>query len=267
MLALTVEEVMQAPVETIEPKASALAVARRLDSGQVGSLVVCKDGMPVGFVTDVDMTRCLANEFDPTETEVREFMSSPVVTAPAGTSIVEAATMLRDNTIKRLPIVDDADWLVGIVTTTDLSNFIPHLPRLKREMSEVEDRIQSNREDTTYTKSEWSYDYQGNAAEITVGDTSRFEKRFTESDIEQFVEISGDTNRLHLDDEYARASRFGERIVHGTLVAGLISATPRLPGLTIYLSQDLSFLRRFPSVTAPLPSVPSWKPWASENSG
>ena len=62
-----------------------------------------------------------------------------------------------------------------------------------------------------------------------------------------FAEASGDTNRLHLDEEFAARTRFGERTVHGTLVAGLISAAlARLPGLTIYLSQDLSFLAPVP---------------------
>jgi acyl dehydratase len=63
-----------------------------------------------------------------------------------------------------------------------------------------------------------------------------------EQDVRTFAAASGDTNRLHLDDEFAAGTRFGRRIVHGTLVSGLISAAlARLPGLTIYLSQDLSF--------------------------
>ena len=77
---------------------------------------------------------------------------------------------------------------------------------------------------------------------ISVGDTVTFEKALTEEDIRAFAAVSGDTNRLHLDDEFAAETRFGERIVHGTLVSGLISAAlARLPGLTIYLSQDLEF--------------------------
>lgn len=77
---------------------------------------------------------------------------------------------------------------------------------------------------------------------IGVGDVVTFEKTLTDGDVRAFARASGDTNRLHLDDEFAAGSRFGERIVHGTLVSGLISAAlARLPGLTIYLSQDLEF--------------------------
>ncbi len=79
-------------------------------------------------------------------------------------------------------------------------------------------------------------------SELEVGDTVTFTKTITEDDVRSFAATSGDTNRLHLDAEFAEGSRFGERIVHGTLVSGLISAAlARLPGLTIYLSQDLEF--------------------------
>lgn len=77
---------------------------------------------------------------------------------------------------------------------------------------------------------------------ITVGDVVTFEKEIDDDDVRAFARASGDTNRLHLDDEFAEDTRFGGRIVHGTLVSGLISAAlARLPGLTIYLGQDLEF--------------------------
>ncbi|WP_375097330.1 MaoC family dehydratase [Natronoarchaeum philippinense] len=80
------------------------------------------------------------------------------------------------------------------------------------------------------------------AAALGVGDAVTFTKRITDEDVERFAGASGDTNRLHLDEEFADDSRFGGRIAHGTLVSGLISAAlARLPGLTIYLSQDLEF--------------------------
>lgn len=80
--------------------------------------------------------------------------------------------------------------------------------------------------------------------DLGVGDHVRFSKEITDEDVVTFAGVSGDTNRLHLDDEFAAETRFGSRIAHGTLVSGLISAAlARLPGLTIYLSQDLEFLK------------------------
>lgn len=78
--------------------------------------------------------------------------------------------------------------------------------------------------------------------ELGVGEYVRFSKRVTDGDVHAFAGASGDTNRLHLDGEFAGETRFGGRIAHGTLVSGLVSAAlARLPGLTIYLSQDLEF--------------------------
>ena len=78
--------------------------------------------------------------------------------------------------------------------------------------------------------------------ELDVGDTVVFEKSFSEEEVDTFAHTSGDTNRLHLDGEFAGETRFGGRIAHGTLVSGLISAAlARLPGVTVYLSQDTSF--------------------------
>ena len=77
---------------------------------------------------------------------------------------------------------------------------------------------------------------------LSVGDGVEFSKTISDADVRRFALSSGDTNPLHLDEEFAEQTRFKGRIAHGTLVGGLISAAlARLPGLTIYLSQDLEF--------------------------
>lgn len=94
-----------------------------------------------------------------------------------------------------------------------------------------------------YERADWEFERTVDSPEkLEVGDTVTFEKRLTDEDVRAFAATSGDTNRLHLDEEFAAETRFSGRIVHGTLVSGLISAAlARLPGLTIYLSQDLEF--------------------------
>jgi 3-hydroxybutyryl-CoA dehydratase len=82
--------------------------------------------------------------------------------------------------------------------------------------------------------------------EWKVGDSESVTRTITESDVEKFAGISGDNNPVHLDEEYASTTRFGKRIAHGVLVAGLISATigTRIPGHgAIYAGQCLRFLR------------------------
>lgn len=80
--------------------------------------------------------------------------------------------------------------------------------------------------------------------QLEIGEKASMRKTFTESDVYSFAQISGDTNPLHIDKEYASESLFKEPVVHGMLTAGLISAVigTRLPGVgTIYLSQSLRF--------------------------
>jgi 3-hydroxybutyryl-CoA dehydratase len=77
------------------------------------------------------------------------------------------------------------------------------------------------------------------------GYSASFTKTVTEADVVLYAGVTGDTNPLHLDAEYARASRFGQRIAHGMLTAGFISTVigTKLPGPgAIYVSQSLRFL-------------------------
>lgn len=80
--------------------------------------------------------------------------------------------------------------------------------------------------------------------ELTIGQSAQFGKTIGEADILMFAAVSGDTNPVHINAEIAAASMFKERIAHGMLSAGLISAVlgTRLPGEgAIYLSQTLKF--------------------------
>ncbi len=80
--------------------------------------------------------------------------------------------------------------------------------------------------------------------DLSVGMSEAVTKTVSHSDIVGFADITGDTNPVHLDDGFAAASPFKERIAHGMLSAGLISAVlgTRLPGPgCIYLSQSLRF--------------------------
>jgi len=79
---------------------------------------------------------------------------------------------------------------------------------------------------------------------IVIGEKASLSHTVTDADIADFARLSGDVNPVHLDEDYARQTRFGGRIAHGMLVAGFISAVlgKRLPGPGgIYLVQTLKF--------------------------
>ncbi|WP_254524373.1 MaoC family dehydratase [Natrinema caseinilyticum] len=117
------------------------------------------------------------------------------------------------------------------------------LPSIDGENGQERNRISPSIPSIDYSDLDWQFDRTVDDPDrISVGDTVTFEKAITDEDVRAFAAVSGDTNRLHLDEGFAAETRFGERIVHGTLASGLISAAlARLPGLTIYLSQDLEF--------------------------
>ncbi|MCP4745781.1 MAG: MaoC family dehydratase [Desulfobacteraceae bacterium] len=80
--------------------------------------------------------------------------------------------------------------------------------------------------------------------DLKVGDSVSISKVFSDLEVRQFAEISGDTNPIHLDEAYACESFFGQRIVHGMLLASLFSGLMgvKLPGEgAIYLGQTLNF--------------------------
>lgn len=80
--------------------------------------------------------------------------------------------------------------------------------------------------------------------ELTVGRSAAFTKTITEADVTMFAGVTGDFNPVHIDAVAAAKTRFGGRIAHGMLSAGLISAAiaSRLPGPgSIYLGQTLKF--------------------------
>ncbi|HEU5048037.1 MAG TPA: MaoC family dehydratase [Rickettsiales bacterium] len=81
--------------------------------------------------------------------------------------------------------------------------------------------------------------------QLKVGMSATFSRTITETDLRNFSGVSGDTNPMHLNEEYARTTPFGGCIVHGMLTASLISTVigTKLPGPgCIYLGQTLKFI-------------------------
>jgi 3-hydroxybutyryl-CoA dehydratase len=81
--------------------------------------------------------------------------------------------------------------------------------------------------------------------ELAVGRRAVAMRTVMETDLNDFADVSGDTNPIHLCEDYAASTRFGQRIAHGMFTASLISALigTKLPGPgAVYLSQSLQFL-------------------------
>lgn len=77
-----------------------------------------------------------------------------------------------------------------------------------------------------------------------VGFKATVEIQITDKMVHQFAEMSGDFNPIHLDDEYAKTTRFGRRIAHGMIMGALISRVlnEKIGSGGIYLAQNLKFV-------------------------
>ena len=123
MIEKTVETAMSDAVATVAPEATATEAAALLRRREVGSLVVVAADEVAGIVAESDFVALVGEDADPA-TPVSAFMSAPVVTVTPATTLADAATTMREEGVKKLPVVADGD-LVGVVTTTALAHFLP----------------------------------------------------------------------------------------------------------------------------------------------
>jgi CBS domain-containing protein len=115
-----IRDVMTESVVTATPETSVREVAETMRERNVGSVVLVENGQPVGFVTDRDLAvSVLADGRDPSD-RACDHASAPVVTAAPDMDITEAAELMVEHGIRRLPVLEGGE-LIGIVTLDDLA--------------------------------------------------------------------------------------------------------------------------------------------------
>jgi len=119
---MQLREVMTKDVDIIHPDASVKEAAVRMRALDVGSLPVCDGDRLVGLVTDRDITvRATAEGRDPTKTKVRDAMTPEMVYCFEDQDVDEAARLMTEKQIRRLPVLNRDKRLVGIVSLGDLA--------------------------------------------------------------------------------------------------------------------------------------------------
>jgi CBS domain-containing protein len=119
---MQVRDVMTRDVQMIEPHSTLREAAEVMKRFDVGPLLVCDGGRLIGIITDRDITvRATAEGQDPFEGRVRDAMSMDVSYCFEDEDVEEAARVMQEKQVRRLPVLNRDRRLVGIVSLGDLA--------------------------------------------------------------------------------------------------------------------------------------------------
>ena len=114
-----IQDIMTKALITVNRATTALQVAKMMEQGGIGAVLVQDDGNPVGIVTDRDYaTKIAANDL-PLATAVENIMSTPLITINHNEPISAAAERMTSKKIRKLAVTENGK-IVGIITSTDL---------------------------------------------------------------------------------------------------------------------------------------------------
>jgi CBS domain-containing protein len=120
---MKVKEMMHKGAEYVAPNAKLQVIAKKMRDYDVGSIPVCEGGRIVGMVTDRDIAvRALADGQDVSELEAKHVMSEDVVFCRDTEEAEDAIRIMEDNRIRRLPVLNEAKKLIGMVSLGDISH-------------------------------------------------------------------------------------------------------------------------------------------------
>jgi CBS domain-containing protein len=124
-LPMYVRDIMTADVIVASPDDDLMRAAQLMESNDFGSLPIGDNGRLIGMLTDRDITvRAVARGLGP-DAKVRDVMTTDIECVRDTDSVAEAASRMEDMQVRRLPVVDESDKLVGIVSLGDLAQSEP----------------------------------------------------------------------------------------------------------------------------------------------
>ena len=116
-----VKDVMTKALVSVDPATTLNQISKMMAQGGMGSILVKKNGVPSGIITDRDFAIKIAAKDIPLNTPVEDIASFPLQTINANDSILIAAKIMTDKKIRKLAVSEDGK-IMGIITTTDLVN-------------------------------------------------------------------------------------------------------------------------------------------------
>lgn len=122
---MPIQELARDTVVTADRETPVTELARQMRDEAVGSVVITDADRPVGIVTDRDLTtRVLVEGTAPTDRTAEDVMSTDLYTVGPDTGFYEATEVMSENAIRRLPVRNEDDELVGIITADDMTELL-----------------------------------------------------------------------------------------------------------------------------------------------
>jgi CBS domain-containing protein len=121
---LFVASLMTTDLKTVTSDTLVEEAAELMLENAVGSVIVVDDGELAGILTRTDFVAIVAGQEPKDQTPVSEYMTTDVLTAKAGDSIRNVADRMVEASIHHMPVVDEEEGLIGIITTSDLTAYI-----------------------------------------------------------------------------------------------------------------------------------------------
>ena len=118
---ILVQDIMIKALITVNPATTALQIAKMMEQGGIGAILVKENENLVGIVTDRDFATKIAANNLPFDTPVEKIMSSPLIKINHNEPISAAAEMMNSKKIRKLAVSDNGN-IVGLITSTDLVN-------------------------------------------------------------------------------------------------------------------------------------------------
>jgi len=123
MASVIVKDIMIKALISVNPATTALQIAKMMEQGGIGAVLVKENDNLVGIVTDRDFATKIAANNRSFDTPAQEIMSSPLITINHDEPISAAAEMMSSKKIRKLAVSDNGN-IVGLITSTDLVNQI-----------------------------------------------------------------------------------------------------------------------------------------------
>ena len=118
---ILVKDIMARALITVNLTTTSFQIAKMMEQGRIGAIIVKENENPVGIVTDRDFATKIAANNLPFETPAEKIMSSPLITIDHDKPISAAAEMMGSKKIRKLAVTENGK-IVGIITSTDLVN-------------------------------------------------------------------------------------------------------------------------------------------------